>query len=276
MAMIMIHPDLQNAWTVSAEGYHAMQSVWGGLYEIPLIGYQGHVIPIVISVWIMSKLEIKLHKIVPEMFDLFVTPLVTIFVTGYLTLTLVGPVFVFIENAVLTGVQQLIQLPFGIGGFLMGGIYASTVVTGVHHMYSIIDIGQISQYGYTYWLPIASAANVAQGGAALAVAVKTKNKKLKSLAFPAAVSSMLGITEPAIFGVNLRYFRPFIAASIGAACGALYASVVGLGATGTGVTGVFGILLHLHAPLQYIILFAISLGVAFVMTLVLGWKEENN
>ena len=87
---------------------------------------------------------------------------------------------------------------------------------------------------------------------------------------------MLGITEPAIFGVNLRYFRPFIAASIGAACGALYASVVGLGATGTGVTGVFGILLHLHAPLQYIILFAISLGVAFVMTLVLGWKEENN
>lgn len=276
MAMIMIHPDLQNAWTVSAEGYHAMQSVWGGLYEIPLIGYQGHVIPIVISVWIMSKLEIKLHKIVPEMFDLFVTPLVTIFVTGYLTLTLVGPVFVFIENAVLTGVQQLIQLPFGIGGFLMGGIYASTVVTGVHHMYSIIDLGQISQYGYTYWLPIASAANVAQGGAALAVAVKTKNKKLKSLAFPAAVSSMLGITEPAIFGVNLRYFRPFIAASIGAACGALYASVVGLGATGTGVTGVFGILLHLHAPLQYIILFAISLGVAFVMTLVLGWKEENN
>ncbi|MBU3812134.1 MAG: PTS transporter subunit EIIC [Candidatus Niameybacter stercoravium] len=276
IAMIMIHPDLQNAWTVSAEGYHAMQSVWGGLYEIPLIGYQGHVIPIVISVWIMSRLEIKLHKIVPEMFDLFITPLVTIFVTGYLTLTLVGPVFVFIENAVLTGVQQLIQLPFGIGGFLMGGIYASTVVTGVHHMYSIIDLGQISQYGYTYWLPIASAANVAQGGAALAVAVKTKNKKLKSLAFPAAVSSMLGITEPAIFGVNLRYFRPFIAASIGAACGALYASVVGLGATGTGVTGVFGILLHLHAPLQYIILFAISLGVAFVMTLVLGWKEENN
>lgn len=274
MAMIMIHPDLQNAWTVSAEGYQAMQSVWGGLYEIPLVGYQGHVIPIVISVWIMSKIEIKLHKIVPEMFDLFVTPFVTIFVTGYLTLTMVGPVFVFIENAVLTGVQQLITLPFGIGGFLMGGIYASTVVTGVHHMYSIIDLGQLSQYGYTYWLPIASAANVAQGGAALAVAMKTKNTKLKSLAFPAAISAMLGITEPAIFGVNLRYFRPFIAASIGAAAGALYASIVGLGATGTGVTGIFGILLHLHAPLQYIILFAISLGVAFVMTLVLGWKED--
>ena len=275
MAMIMIHPDLQNAWTVSSEGYHVMQSVWGGLYEIPLVGYQGHVIPIIISVWIMSKIEAKLHKIVPEMFDLFITPFITIFVTGYLTLTMVGPVFVFVENAVLTGVQQLITLPFGIGGFLMGGIYASTVVTGVHHMYSIIDLGQISQYGYTYWLPIASAANVAQGGAALAVAMKTKNAKLKSLAFPAAVSAMLGITEPAIFGVNLRYFKPFIAASIGAGAGALYASIVELGATGTGVTGVFGILLHLHAPIQYIMLFAISLGVAFIMTLVLGWKEDD-
>ena len=275
IAMIMIHPDLQNAWTVSTEGYQAMQSVWGGLYEIPMVGYQGHVIPIVIAVWIMSKLENKLHKIVPEMLDLFVTPLVTVFVTGYLTLTMVGPVFVFVENAVLTGVQQLITLPFGIGGFLMGGIYASTVVTGIHHMYSIIDLGQISQYGYTYWLPIASAANIAQGGAALAVAVKTKNKKLKGLAFPAALSAMLGITEPAIFGVNLRYMKPFIGASIGAACGALYASIVGLGATGTGVTGIFGILLHLHAPVKYLILFAISLGVSFVITLLLGWNEET-
>lgn len=275
IAMIMIHPDLQNAWTVSTEGYQAMQSVWGGLYEIPMVGYQGHVIPIVIAVWIMSKIETKLHKIVPEMLDLFVTPLVTVFITGYLTLTMVGPVFVFVENAVLTGVQQLITLPFGIGGFLMGGIYASTVVTGIHHMYSIIDLGQISQYGYTYWLPIASAANIAQGGAALAVAIKTKNKKLKGLAFPAALSAMLGITEPAIFGVNLRYMKPFIGASIGAACGALYASIVGLGATGTGVTGIFGILLHLHAPVKYLILFAISLGVSFVITLLLGWNEET-
>lgn len=275
IAMITIHPELQNAWTVSAEGYQTMQSVWFGLYEIPMVGYQGHVIPIVIAVWMMSKIENKLHKIVPEMFDLFVTPFVTVFVTGYLTLSMVGPVFVFIENAVLEGVQQLITLPFGVGGFLMGGIYASTVVTGIHHMYSIIDLGQLSQYGHTYWLPIASAANVAQGGAALAVAVKTKNKKVKSLAFPAALSAMMGITEPAIFGVNLRYMKPFIGASIGAACGALYASIVGLGATGTGVTGIFAILLHLHAPLQYIILFAISLGVAFAATLLLGWNEET-
>ena len=275
MAMIMIHPDLQNAWTVANEGYQAMQSVWFGLYEIPLVGYQGHVIPIVIAVYIMSIIENKLHKIVPATLDLFVTPLVTIFITGYLTLTIVGPIFVYLENGILDLVQQVVQIPFGIGGAIIGGIYSSTVVTGIHHMYSIIDIGQLSKYGFTYWLPIASAANLAQGGAALAVAVKSKNKKIKALAFPAALSSMLGITEPAIFGVNLRFMKPFIAGSIGAAAGALYAALIGLGATGTGVTGIFGILLPLHAPVHYIIMMAISIGVAFGLTFILGFDENK-
>lgn len=157
----------------------------------------------------------------------------------------------------------------------MGGAYATTVVSGIHHMYTVIDVGQLSQYGLTYWLSLASAANVAQGAAALGVAVKTKNKKLKSLAFPASLSAFMGITEPAIFGVNLRYMRPFIAGSIGGACGALYASIVGLGATGTGVTGIFGILLHLNMPLQYIIAMLIAAGVAFAVSWVLGIKEED-
>ena len=247
--------------------------VW--TYEIPLVGYQGHVIPIVIATYIMSVIENKLHKIVPSVLDLFVTPLITVFVTGYLTLTLVGPVFVFLENALLDGVQQIVQIPFGIGSAIIGGIYSTTVVTGIHHMYSIIDLGQIAKYGVTYWLPIASAANLAQGGAALAVAVKTKDEKIKSLAYPSAFSSMLGITEPAIFGVNLRFMRPFIGGAIGGAAGALYASITHLGATATGVTGVFGILLHLHSPIHYIIMMAISVGVAFVATLLLGWDETK-
>lgn len=275
MAMIMIHPDLQNAWSVASEGYQTMQSVWFGLYEIPLVGYQGHVIPIIISVFIMSKIEIKLHKIVPSILDLFVTPLVTLFITGYLTLTIVGPIFVFLENGLLDVVLKIVQIPFGIGSAIVGGIYSSTVVTGIHHMYSIIDFGQIAQYGLTYWLPIASAANLAQGGAALAVAVRTKDKKLKSLAYPAALSAMLGITEPAIFGVNLRYGKPFIAAAIGGATGALYASIVHLGATATGVTGIFGILLHLHAPINYLIMMGISIVVSFLVALALGWKESK-
>ena len=178
------------------------------------------------------------------------------------------------ENGIITGVQTLITLPYGIGSFIMGGLYAVTVVAGIHHMYTLIDLGQLARYGYTYWLPLASAANVAQGGAALAVALKTKDTKVKSMALPSALSACMGITEPAIFGVNLRYFKPFLGGLLGGACGAWYASIVGLGATGTGVTGVFGILLHLHMPLQYIIMMAISFGVSFAVTWLIWSPEE--
>lgn len=274
IGMIMIHPDLQNAWTVASEGVQKTQEVFFGLYSIDMVGYQGHVIPIMISVWVMSFLEKKLHKYVPAMLDLFVTPLVSVFVAGYLALAVIGPVFVVIENAIINGVQWLIAIPFGIGSFIMGGLYATTVVSGIHHMYTVIDIGQLAQYGLTFWLPLASAANVGQGGAALAVAFRSKNKKTKSVALPAALSACMGITEPAIFGINLRFLKPFIAGSIGGACGALYASIVHLGATGTGVTGIFGILLHLHSPVHYIITVLIAFVVAFVVAWILGIKED--
>ena len=275
IGMMMIHPNLQNAWTVATEGVQATQSVWFGLYKINMVGYQGHVIPVVIAVWILAQIEKRLHKIVPAMFDLFVTPLVSVFVTGYLTLSIIGPVFVTIENGILDGVQMLIAIPLGIGSFIMGGLYASTVVAGVHHMYTIIDLGQIAKYGMTFWLPLASAANLGQGGATLAVALKTKNKKLKSMALPSALSAFMGITEPAIFGVNLRFGKPFIMASIGGACGALVASVTSLGATGTGVTGIFGILLCLNSPLNYLFMMVVSVGAAFVLTWLFGFKDEK-
>lgn len=274
IGMLMIHPDLQNAWTVATQGVLVKQSVWFGLYEIDLIGYQGHVIPVIIAVWVMCFIEKRLHRIVPEMFDLFVTPLVSVFVTGYLTYSIIGPVFVLIENSIISGIQWLIALPLGIGSFVMGALYAPTVVAGVHHMYTIIDVGQLAQFGVTYWLPLASAANLGQGAATLAVALKAKKAKTKSMALPSAFSAFMGITEPAIFGVNLRYFKPFICGCAGGACGALFASVTKLGASGTGVTGIFGVLLCLNMPVQYILMMAISVGVAFALTWVV-WKEEG-
>lgn len=275
IGMLMIHPNLQNAWTVATEGVHVRQSVWFGLYEIDLIGYQGHVIPVIIAVWVMCFIEKKLHKVVPEMFDLFVTPLVSVFVTGYLTYSVIGPLFVVIENGIIDGIQWLIALPLGIGSFIMGAFYAPTVVAGIHHMYTIIDVGQLAKYGVTYWLPLASAANLAQGAATLAVAVKTKNARTKSMALPSAFSAFMGITEPAIFGVNMRYFKPFICGCIGGACGALFASITRLGASGTGVTGLFGVLLCLNMPVQYILMMAISIGVSFALTWIFGYKDEE-
>ena len=273
IGMIMIHPNLQNAWTVATEGVQTTQKVWFGLYSIDMIGYQGHVIPVIIAVWVLAQIEKRLHKVVPAMFDLFVTPLVSVFITGYLTLSIIGPIFVAIENGLINGIQWLIALPFGIGSFVMGAFYAPTVVAGVHHMYTIIDLGQISKLGVTYWLPLASAANIAQGGAALAVALKTKDQKIKSMAVPSALSACMGITEPAIFGVNLRFGKPFVMGCVGGAVGALFASVTGLGATGTGVTGIFGILLCLNNPVSYILMFIIAFGAAFVLTWVFGYKD---
>lgn len=274
IGMIMIHPSLQNAYTVATEGVQQTQSVFFGLFKIDMVGYQGHVIPVIIAVWILAVIEKKLHKIVPEVLDLFVTPLVSVFVTGYLTLSIVGPIFVWAENAILGAIQWMLTLPLGIGSLIMGGLYAPTVVTGIHQMYTAIDIGQLAKYGVTYWLPLASAANVAQGAAAFAVGIKSKDKKIKSLALPSSLSAFMGITEPAIFGVNLRFFKPFIAGCIGGGCGALYASLVHLGARGTGVTGIFGILLCLNQPLQYLIEMVIAVGVAFVISFLIYKDAE--
>lgn len=278
IGMIMIHSDLVNAWYVS--GMDASQiptaSAWFGLYDIKLVGYQGHVIPVVIAVWMMSVIEKKLHKIVPEIIDLFVTPLVTVLVTGYVTLTVIGPVFSTLENYVLTGAQHLIAIPFGIGAAICGALYAPTVVAGLHHMYNAIEIGLISQTGWNTWMPIATAANVAQGAAALAVAVKTKNNKTKAMALPASLSAFLGITEPAIFGVNVRYMKPFVAGCIGGAAGALVAGIFGIGATAYGITGLFGFLITTRYTVQYAIEIAVAVIVAFAISWVLYKDPEKN
>lgn len=271
IGMIMVHPNLQNAWGKTA-GIDSYLDVFG-LYKVPLLGYQGHVISVIVAVFIMAAIEKRLHKRVPAMFDLFVTPLVSVFVTGFLTMTVVGPVFNFVESSIINGVQALIAIPFGIGSLVMGALYAPTVVTGIHHMYSIIDLGQIQEFGVTYWLPLASAANIAQGAAALAVALKTKDTKLKAMALPSSLSAFMGITEPAIFGVNLRFFRPFVCACIGGGVGAMFASITGLGATGTGVTGIFGILLCLNAPVKYALMFLIAAAVSFILTWMFGYKN---
>ena len=273
IGMLMIHPDLQNAWTVATEGVQRTQSVWFGLYEVNLVGYQGSVIPVIIAVWVMCFMEKRLHKVVPAMFDLFVTPLVSVFATGYLTYSIIGPIFSTVEHSIIGGIQSLLSLPLGVGSLVMGGLYSTTVVAGIHHMYTVIDMGQLSQYGFTYWLPLASAANMAQGAAALAVALKTRNGKLKSMALPASLSCFMGITEPAIFGVNLRHFKPFVCGAVGGAAGAMYASLVGLGASGTGVTGLFGLLLCLHSPIHYVLMSVISISVAFVLTWMFGYKD---
>ena len=274
---------INSTWSVSALGGIPQWNLIGSI-GIAQVGYQGHVIPVILSVLFMSKLETFLHKKVPEMIDLFVTPLTTVLVTAFATFLVIGPVFSVFENWVLTGAKWLITVGYGIGAAIMGAIYPWTVVMGLHHMYNVIEAGMISSTGINTWMPIASAANFAQFGACLAVALKAHNQKTKSVAFPSSLSASLGITEPAIFGINFRFMKPFICGMIGGAVGAWFAAViphgtnaagetVAFGATTYGVTGIPGIP-AVNNTIMYIIELLIAAGVAFVLTTII-WKEEQ-
>lgn len=278
LGALLISSDFISAYSASkalSDGTMITLPVIPGLYSIDWIGYQGHVIPILVGVWILCFIEKRLHKAVPEMFDLFVTPLVSVSVAAYITILFIGPIFVWLENAILGLLYFLLKVPLGIGYIIIGLIYSPSVVTGLHQMYTAIDVSMLAQpEKVTYWLPIASAANIAQGGACLAVALKTKTVKTKSLAVPSGISCLLGITEPAIFGVNLPKVKPFVCGMAGAACGAFVCHLTQLAATGTGVTGIFGLLLCVKQPVQYIIMFVVAFGVAFGLTSVI-YKDED-
>ncbi len=269
IGLMMVHPALINAWTVGTAETIPVWNIF--FYPIQQVGYQGHVIPVILAVLLMSKLEKLLHKIVPEMIDLFVTPLVTVLVTAFLTFTIIGPVFSILENYVLMGAKWLAGTT--IGAAVMGAIYPWTVFLGLHHMYNVIEAGMIAQTGLNTWMPIASAANFAQFGACLAVAVKVKNAKTKSVALPASLSASLGITEPAIFGINYRFMKPFLCGMAGGAVGALFGALFKLGAPVYGVTGIPAIPAVNNIPL-YLVELLISAGVAFALTIFI-WKEDK-
>jgi len=307
IGMIMNHTGLMNAWSIPgslgtlevgseaaaqalglASGAEATASaIMGGNYlptvalipgvpllgAVPLQGYQGHVIPVVVAVFLMCKIEQWLHNAVPDMFDLFVTPLCTVLITGIATMVVIGPIFSWVEEGVMEFFKFLLGIPFGLGGALAGAIYPLTVVLGVHHMFNALEAGLVAQ-GADNFNPIISAANVAQGAACFAVFVKTKSAKKKGLALPSGISSLLGITEPAIYGVNLPALKPFIAAICGAAAGGAIAAFTGLYSIAYGITGLFGYLITADA-VKYTIVIAVAFAVSFAVAMVLYQDDEK-
>ncbi len=269
--LMMVHPSLINAWNVGSMTAEDIP-VWHlFFFDVEQVGYQGHVIPVILAVLLMSTVEKWLHKHVPEMIDLFVTPLCTVLVTSFVTFTIIGPAFSVVENYVLLGAKWLASSL--LGSLVMGAIYPWTVVLGLHHMYNVIEAGMISSTGLNTWMPIASAANFAQFGACLAVAIKAKSQKTKSVALPSSLSASLGITEPAIFGINFRFMKPFLCGMAGGAVGALFGALFGLGAPVYGVTGIPAIPAVNNIPL-YLVELLIAAGVAFILTWIV-WKEDE-
>ena len=274
LGMMLVSGSLPNAWAVASGGEVTAMNFFG---FIPVVGLQGSVLPAFIIGVVGAKFEKALRKVVPDVLDLLVTPFVTLLVMSILGLFVIGPVFHVVENYILFGTKAILGLPFGLGGLVIGGVHQLIVVSGVHHIFNLLEVQLLAADHVNPFNAIITAAMTAQGAATVAVGVKTKNPKLKTLAFPAALSAFLGITEPAIFGVNLRFRKPFFLSLIAGAIGGGLASILGLAGTGNGITIIPGTMLYLGNGqlLQYLLMVAVSFVLGFALTYMFGYEDEE-
>ncbi|GFG48199.1 UNVERIFIED_CONTAM: PTS beta-glucoside transporter subunit IIBCA [Streptococcus canis] len=272
LGLMLVSNELPNAWVVASGGDVKPLTFFG---FVPVVGYQGTVLPAFFVGLVGAKLEKWLHKKVPEALDLLVTPFLTFAIMSALGLFVIGPIFHSLENLVLAGTQAVLRLPLGIAGLIVGGIQQLIVVTGIHHIFNFLEAQLIANTGKDPFNAYLTAATAAQAGATLAVAVKTKSMKLKGLAFPSTLSALLGITEPAIFGVNLRYPKVFVSGLIGGALGGWVAGLFGIAGTGFGITVLPGTLLYLNGQLlQYLVTMLVGLGIAFAIAYTWGYQDK--
>ena len=273
LGLMLVAPQLPNAYAIAGgEAQPIPMDVFG--LTVPVVGYQGSVLPALVLGIFAAKLQKRLKTFVPDIIDLIVTPFLTLFLSMLLGLLVVGPIMHTLELGIFGAVQTFLQLPMGIGGFIVGGLQQVIVVFGVHHVFNALEVQLLASTGVDPFNALITGAIVAQGGAAVAVAMKTKDPKKRALYFSSAVPAFLGITEPAIFGINLRFMKPFLYALVGGACAGGAASIMNLAGTGMGITVLPGTLLYLDHLLEYIIVNAIGFGIAFALTFTLFKPEE--
>ncbi|MDU1847559.1 PTS system trehalose-specific EIIBC component [Niallia alba] len=269
LGLMLVHPDLLNAW-----GYGSAEEIptWNifGL-EVEKVGYQGQVLPVLIASYVLAKLEIFLRKRIPDSFQmLFVAP-IALLVTGFVSFIAIGPITFFIGNLITDGVVAIFDFAPILGGLIYGGLYAPLVITGMHHTFLAVDLQLIGSTGGTFLWPMVALSNIAQGSAALAMLFVLKDEKLKSLSITSAISAYLGVTEPALFGVNLRFRFAFISAIIGSAIAGAFISIQAVKAPSIGVGGLPAFLSIFPDNWgAFFIGMAIVILVPFLLTLLIG------
>ncbi|GAM12886.1 sucrose-specific PTS transporter subunit IIBC [Mesobacillus selenatarsenatis] len=280
LGMLMVHPDLLNGWGYGGALVNGEIPVWKFFgFEIEKIGYQGTVLPVLVASFILAKTENFLRRVVPSALDNLLTPLLTIFITGILTFTAVGPITRAAGNLLSDGMIWLYDTTGFIGGALFGLAYAPIVITGMHHSFIAVEtqlLADMAKTGGSFIFVIAAMSNVAQGAATLGVLTVTRDKKLKGTASAAGISALLGITEPAMFGINLKLRYPFIGAITGAAIGSAFVTFFKVKAVALGAAGLPGVISISPASiLPYIIGMGIAFAVAFVVTIVLAKRDAK-
>ena len=244
MGAAMVSPALMNGYNVAAslagaEGSEPMK-YWNlfGL-QVQQAGYQGTVLPIMLVAFILSHIEKFFHKVLKGTIDFIFTPTLTILITGFLTFLLVGPPMFQLGTWLGEGINWLYTVAGPLGGLIFGTFYAFIVMTGMHQAFPPIEMS-LWATGGSFIFVVASMSNVAQGAAAAGVALTTKNKKIKGIASASAPSAFLGITEPAMFGVNLALRWPFYIAIVSAGIGSMFTSILGIKAGKLGAAGYLG------------------------------------
>lgn len=280
---IMIHPDLLNGYSYGQallDGTVPAWSIFG--YQIAKVGYQGTVLPVIVSSFVLAKIERKTRKVVPPMFDNIITPLVAVLVTAALIFVVIGPAMRVVGDGLTEAVMWLFFSLGPVGGAIYGVVYPLLVITGMHHSLVTAEtqiLANIGTLGGSPTFAVVAASNVAQGAAALAVMmIMKKNAKMKSLASAAGVSALLGITEPAVFGVNLKLKYPFVAALIGSAAASAYSTFMQVLSVSPGPAGLPGVIvIRPESMIQYMITLAIGFAITFVVTFVLAkiWGNKE-
>jgi PTS system trehalose-specific IIC component len=272
LGLMMIHPDLLNAYSYGDALKNHTIPQWNLFgWHVNKIGYQGQVLPVLVSSYILARLEIYLKKLIPDSVQLLLVAPIALLVTGFISFVLVGPITFGIGNWI-TGIVVAIfkNVPL-IGGLIYGGCYALLVITGMHQAFLAVDFQLISSTGGTYLWPILVMSNIAQGSAALAMMFLVKDKNLKGMAGTSTVSAYLGITEPAMFGVNLRFKYPFVSALIGAAIAGMILGIGHVKAPSIGVGGIPGFLsIYPQNWGTFFIGMIVAIVVPFVLTFIFG------
>lgn len=273
MGMIMVHPDLLNAYQIGL----AQPPVWDIFgFQIAAIGYQGTVLPVLAVSWILANIEKRLRKVTPSWLDNLTTPLLSILVTSFLTFIFVGPVLREAGNLLAAGITWLYNTLGPVGGALFGFAYAPITMTGMHHSFIAIETQLLADSAHTggsFIFSTASMNNVAQGAAVLAVLLMTKNDKMKSICSASGISALLGITEPAMFGVTLKLKYPFYAAMAGSAAGSAYLAATKTLAQALGAAGLPGFIsMKPDHYMNFAIGIILAMGVSFALTMVF-WKR---
>lgn len=263
VGLMLVAPQLPNAYAV-AGGDAAPLTILG----IDIIGYQGSIFPGIIAGWLIANFERSLRKVIPQVMDLVVTPFLAILGTLVIVLFVVGPILQIIEGWVIGSIVSLVEAPFGIGYIIFGAFQQLLVVTGLHHSLSVIEISLLSDTGVNVLNTLGTASMAGQFGAAVGTAFLMKDKIRRSNMISSAVPTLFGITEPLLFGVNLRSFKIIGSGVVGGAVGGLVTYIFQLTASGMGITFIPGLLLYtssISSIVQYLLVILAAFTVAFVL-----------